>query len=360
MSDLENIEKTIFKINTASGSGTGFYLQDYDLIVTNYHVVSGSKKVAIEMHGKNSMTADVLVINPLTDIALLKPEKALTGLHNSKFQKQDDLKNRDKVSVMGYPYGLPFTVTEGIISSAKQLESGQNLIQTDAAVNPGNSGGPVVNMNGEIIGVATSKYMSADNIGFAMPIDKVIEELEAYKLNPNIAYAVKCPSCNHSLHEPQLNCSNCGAALNENLFKEQPKTEMAMFVEEVFKDLKIDPVVARRGVDFWEFHQGSAMIRYFVYRNSFVFATSPLAKLPKTNLEELYRYVLSNPVYPFYLGIKDGIIYISYRAHLSDLRSSKRSDIQKNLGAVAVKADELDNFLVDTYKCEWTEDSKKE
>ena len=152
MSEIEKIEPVIFKINTASGSGTGFYIQDQNLVVTNYHVVSGYKKVAIEMQDKNTLSADVMVINPLIDIALLKPEKTLTGLPNVTFKKHDSLKNRDKVSVLGFPFGMPFTVTEGIISATKQLLNGQAYIQTDAAVNPGNSGGPVVNMNGDIIG----------------------------------------------------------------------------------------------------------------------------------------------------------------------------------------------------------------
>lgn len=359
MSDIEKIIPSIIKINTASGSGSGFYVHDYDLVITNYHVVSGYKKVALEMQDKNTLTADVLVINPLIDIALLKPQKSLNGLPGVSFKKQDTIKNRDKVSVLGYPFGMPFTITEGIISSTKQLLNGQAYIQTDAAVNPGNSGGPVVNMNGDIIGVTTSKFTQADNMGFALPIDHVIDELEAYKLNPNIAYAVKCPSCNFALHEPMENCANCGAVLKKELFNEQPKTEMAGFVEEVFKELNIDPVVARRGVDFWEFHIGSALVRYFVYRNSFLFATSPLAKLPKTNLQEVYKYILTNPASPFFLGIHEGVIYISYRTHLSDLKSSKRNTIQKNLGDLAKKADELDNFLVETYKCEWPDESKQ-
>jgi serine protease Do len=360
MSEIDKIVPSILKINTASGSGSGFYVQDYDLVITNYHVVSGFKKVALEMQDKNTLAADVMVINPLIDIALLKPEKTLSGLPGVSFKRQDSIKNRDKVSVLGYPFGMPFTVTEGIVSAAKQLLNGQSYIQTDAAVNPGNSGGPVVNVNGEIIGVTTSKFTQADNMGFALPIDHVIEELEAYKLNPNIAYAVKCPSCNFSLYEPMENCANCGAVLKKELFNEQPKTEMAVFVEEVFNELKIDPVIARRGVDFWEFHRGSALVRYFVYRNSFLFATSPLVKLPKTNLQEVYKYILSNPVSPFYLGISQGLIYISYRTHLADLKSSKRSVIQKNLAELAVKADGLDNFLIETYGCEWHEDSKKE
>lgn len=90
------IEPVIFKINTASGSGTGFYIQDQNLVVTNYHVVSGYKKVAIEMQDKNTLSADVMVINPLIDIALLKPEKTLTGLPNVTFKKHDSLKIETK------------------------------------------------------------------------------------------------------------------------------------------------------------------------------------------------------------------------------------------------------------------------
>ena len=136
MSEIEKIEPVIFKINTASGSGTGFYIQDQNLVVTNYHVVSGYKKVAIEMQDKNTLSADVMVINPLIDIALLKPEKTLSGLPGVSFQKQDSIKNRDKVSVLGFPFGMPFTITEGIISSAKQLLNGQTYIQTRCSSHP--------------------------------------------------------------------------------------------------------------------------------------------------------------------------------------------------------------------------------
>jgi hypothetical protein len=358
MSELEKIYPSIIKINTASGSGTGFYVKEYDLIITNYHVVSGYKKVGLEFSDKKTMVGNVMTINPLIDIALVKAEKNLADhLPEVSFYRAE-VRNRDKVSVLGFPFGMPFTVTDGIISSTKQILNGQAYIQTDAAVNPGNSGGPVVTFSGEVIGVTTSKFTEADNMGFALPINQVISELEAFKINPNVAFAVKCPSCNHSLVEKVDNCPNCGASLNKQLFDEQPKTEMAVFVETVFKELGIDPVEAAKGLDFWEFHQGSALVRFFVYRNNFLFATSPLVKLPKTNLDAVYKYVLSNPASPFVLGISQGNIYISYRVHLSDLYTSKKSSIQSNLVGLAKKADELDNFLVETYGCEWHEESR--
>jgi serine protease Do len=360
MSEVENIYKSVLKINTPSGVGTGFYLKEFDVILTNFHVVEGHRKVAIEFQDKQVISGSVLIINPFVDLAFVKPEKNLTNdLPELSLYRGNDLKSRDKVIILGYPLGLPFTVTEGIISNPRQLLNGQTVLQTDAAINPGNSGGPLVNHKGEVIGITKSKFVNADNMGFAIPIDQVLPELEAFRLNPNVAFAVKCPSCGHSVYEKTDNCGNCGARLDKKLFDEEPKTEMAIYVEEVFKKLNIDPVVASRGVDFWEFHQGSALIRYFVYRNSFLFATSPIVNLPKNNVGEVYKYVLSNPVSPFNLGINQGGIFISYRVHLSDIHTSKKDSILKNLADLATKADELDNFLVEKYGCEWREESRK-
>jgi len=147
MSELEKIFPVVVKINTAEGSGTGVYLKQEDVIVTNYHVVGGFRKVGVETQTKVTLPADVILVNPLLDIAILKPHKILDVPH-ATFQRHSTISNTDKVSVLGFPFGMPFQVTEGIISSVKQVLSGQTYIQTDAAVNPGNSGGPVVNMKG--------------------------------------------------------------------------------------------------------------------------------------------------------------------------------------------------------------------
>jgi hypothetical protein len=359
MSELEKIFPAVVKINTASGTGSGVYYKAQEVIITNHHVVNGFKKVGIETQNKENIVADVILINPLIDIAILKPKKIL-DVPNIAFLSQKFLKSTDKVSVLGFPYGMPFTVTEGIISSVKQILGGQSYIQTDAAVNPGNSGGPLVNMRGEIIGITTSKFQNADNMGFALPIDLVLEELAALQQNPNFVFAVKCPACNHALYEETENCPNCGSILDvKALFSETPRSAIAMFVEDVFNRLNLDPVIARKGFDFWEFHRGSALIRYFVYRNEYLFAVSPLVKLPKQNLEPLYEYLLKAPAKPFYLGIGDNIIYISYRVHLADIYGKYQAEVKDNLFNLAVKADELDNFLVEKFSCEWYDPDKK-
>lgn len=359
MNEIEKISSVIVKINTADGSGSGVYLKKHELIMTNFHVVSGSRKVAIETQSKDKLVADVVMVNPLIDIALLKPSRVL-DVPEISYQRNANVKSTESVAILGFPFGLPFTITCGIVSSPKQLLSGQNYIQTDAAVNPGNSGGAMVNMKGELIGITTCKFNEADNMGFALPAELAVEELDTYLQHPTTSYAVKCPSCEHPLFEKADNCSNCGNSLNAKLFEENKMSPIAVFVEKVFENLDIDPIIARKGPDFWEFHKGSALIRFFVYKGAYLFATSPLAKLPKTNLLPVYQYVLSNPVKPFLLGVSESMVYISYRLHLSDLKDKFKPEIQKNLTNLALKADELDNYLIETFNCQWTEESKKD
>jgi serine protease Do len=358
MNEVQNILGTVFKINSSTGTGSGFYLKKYGLFVTNHHVVYGAKKVAVESQKNEKYIANVVLVNPLNDIAFLRTETSF-DLPDLQFKRHETVKNMDKVSVLGFPLGLPFTVTEGIVSSSKQILDGRVLIQTDAAVNPGNSGGPMVNSLGEVIGVTSSKISEAENMGFAIPIDFVIEDLDNFKNEKTAETDVKCPSCNQSISEKSEFCPNCGAKLDlENLFKEETKSELAQFVEVIFDELGIDPVIARVGPDYWEFHQGSALVRYFVYKNDYLFATSPMVKLPKTNLEAVYRYLLSNPGYPYSFSVNEGKIFISYRVHLTDIKGPNNKDIQKNLVLLAKKADELDNYLVEKFGCEFTENSK--
>jgi len=358
MNNFDELSKNVVKINTSKGSGSGFYIKDNDIIITNHHVVSGHRSVAIETTNKDKIKSNVIQVNPLLDIAFLKPSLPLSSI-NINFNLQNKISNREKVFILGYPFGMPFTITEGIISSTKQLVNGQYYIQTDAAINPGNSGGPMINNAGEIIGITTCKLTQAENMGFALPSEKLIDELEIYKKNPSSDYSVKCPSCNYLIFEKTEYCENCGAKLDiEKFFDDITLSSLALFIEETLKKMDIDPVIARHGTEFWEFHKGSALIRIFIYKNSYLFTTCPMVKLTKTKINELYKYLLSNPVKPFNLGIYLQNVFLSYRIHLSDIDSIYKENIRNNIINLANKADELDNYLVDNYECEWSDEAK--
>ena len=94
--------------------------------------------------------------------------------------------------------------------------------------------------------------------------------------------------------------------------------------------------------------------------NNYLFATSPLNKLPKEKLDELLTYVNSNNVAPYQLGVYENKIYISYRSHLSDIYSEKKEEIKQNIINLALKADELDDFFKDNYGCDMSMESKSE
>lgn len=348
---MSEISNAIFKVNTAGGSGTAFYLKDRKIFVTNQHVVNGFKKVSVEDHQKNRYLAQVIQINPDADLAVLKTvEEFDTPLLS--IESLDLPKVQDKVFVHGFPFGMPYTVTEGIVSAPRQLMGGRYFIQTDAAVNPGNSGGPVINANGEVIGVTTAKFTEADNVGFAIPAEALKLDLETVALNPENKFSVKCNSCSNLVFERTEYCPNCGANIDPNHFNDVELTDLEKFCEEAIRDLGTDPILARTGYEFWEFHHGSSLIRIFVFNQNYIYATSPMNNLPASNLEPLYDYMLSDPIAPFKLGVYDNKIFIAYRVHISSITGERKEEVKKNLSNLLVKADEMDDFFFKQYGCE--------
>lgn len=353
----EELKQAVYKINTASGSGSGFYLKTQNIFVTNYHVIEGNKSVAIENQQQNRYPAKVVYVNTEADIAFLRSLQH-TPAADIPFDTVQEVHSRDKVFVLGYPFGMPYTITEGIVSNERQLLDGQHFIQTDAAVNPGNSGGPVVNAEGLLVGVTTAKFTEADNVGFAIPAKIVQEELATFAQNTTDAYSMKCHSCKSLIYEKTDYCPNCGANIDEKIFDDKEISKFSLFVETAIRNMGIDPVLARSGNEFWEFHSGSALIRIFVYDKNYLYATSPINNLPTGNLETLLKYILSNPVSPYQLAVYNNQIYLSYRVRMSDVFSALAGDIQQNLSNLIVKANEMDDYFVHEFGCEKTNYSK--
>ena len=169
---------------TAAASGSGFIITDDGYIVTNYHVIEGANKVKVTTYDNTSYDAEVVGTDENNDIAVLKIDgKDLTPV---TLGSSESLAVGDDVVAIGNPLGeLTFTLTSGVVSAMdRQITTGtslmMDLIQTDCAINAGNSGGALFNMYGEVVGVTNAKYSSnssteasIDNIGFAIPIDTV-------------------------------------------------------------------------------------------------------------------------------------------------------------------------------------------
>lgn len=356
----QNIFQTVYKVNHAGGSGSCFYLKKYDLFVTNNHVVEGFREVALEDNDKNRYLAKVILVNPQLDIALLTANGDFSHLPDIVLAG-NEVSLGQKINVAGYPFGMPFTATEGTVSSPRQLMDDNYYIQTDAAVNPGNSGGPMFNQNGEVVAITTSKLTNADNMGFGIPVKALVTLLEKVEELDRDCFNVQCNSCEEFISDEDEYCPSCGEKLPENIFQQRGLTDLAMFCEKAIENMGINPVLARVGYESWTFHKGSSEIRIFVYQRSYLFCTSPLNILPKKNLEPVLTYLLSaRDIKPYQLGLDGNQIYLSYRIHISDIFSDFAEEIQNNITHMGFKADELDNYLVDNFGCEFSEYAKKD
>lgn len=354
----QEIFKTVYKVTHAGGSGSCFYLRSLGLFVTNYHVVEDFQLVAIHDRDRNPYLAKVVLVNPTIDIALLSAEGDFSHLPDIELAASESLAIGNKVFVAGFPYGMPFTVTEGSVSSPKQLMNGRNYVQTDAAVNPGNSGGPIFNEVGQVVGVTVSKFKDADNMGFAVRIEDLLSVLNTVETLDRSCFHVQCHSCDEHIKTKAEYCPSCGAKLAKDVFDVRELSELSVFCEDAIRTIGIDPIIARDGFEDWTFHRGSSEIRLFTYDNSYLFCISILNLLPKTNVEPVLAYLLEQDFSPYKFGLDGREIIMAYRIHLTDLTEGSSERIKRELIEMATKADELDNFFVNTFGCEYTEYSK--
>jgi serine protease Do len=158
------------------GVGSGFIIESNGLVLTNAHVVEGADKIYVTLTDKREFLAKLLGADKRTDIAVLKIEA--TGLPRLPLGDSSKLRVGEWVLAIGSPFGLENTVTAGIVS-AKSRDTGDYLpfIQTDVAVNPGNSGGPLINTSGQVIGINSQIFSRSGGymgISFAIPIDEAM------------------------------------------------------------------------------------------------------------------------------------------------------------------------------------------
>jgi len=321
-------------------------------------VVNQFKQVSLEDHNGNCFLADVILTNPFEDIAFLKTAEGFDVPH-LPLHTTMQINRGDKVYVAGFPFGMPFTVTEGVISAPNQLMGERNYIQTDAAVNPGNSGGPILNASGEVIGITTSKFNNADNMGFAVPVSTLTKAFESL---PNIkenSTNLVCYSCSALIHEKSEYCNNCGHTIDVKFFNEPVLTDLAMFCEQAISELGVNPVIARKSYESWQLNVGSALVRLFVYNHDYLYATSPINQLPSQNMAALLEELVSKEVTPYKLGIHDKEIFVSYRVHISDVFSKQNAEIKKNLTGLFSKANELDDYFQEKFGCKYSVHSLK-
>ena len=180
--------KSVVLIQGGTAAGSGIVIDGSGHVVTNYHVVEGQDTLKVVLQDGTAARATVVGTDPSTDLAVLKTDFARSKLTPATFGDSTHARPGDAVFAIGAPFDQPFTVTSGIISATERTtqssftgRSIRDVLQTDAAVNPGNSGGPLFNLDGEVIGINSSIENPEGRffvgLGFAIPSNTVLNLL---------------------------------------------------------------------------------------------------------------------------------------------------------------------------------------
>ena len=184
---FEQSESSVVKVNVqrtaqiigSSSVGSGFVFDTFGHIITNSHVVADAKKIVVTFLDGRSYNAQLVGVDPFTDIAVVKVNAEQAQLHPISLGDSSQLKVGEQIAAIGNPFGLSGSMTSGIVSQLGRLLPAQDsgfsipdVIQTDAAINPGNSGGPLLNMKGQVVGINTAIQSATGEftgVGFAVP-----------------------------------------------------------------------------------------------------------------------------------------------------------------------------------------------
>ena len=232
------------------GAGSGFIVSPDGVILTNAHVVRDAEEVTVKLQDRREYRAKVLGSDPKTDVAVLKIDAK--NLPVVPIGKSSDLKVGEWVLAIGSPFGLDSTVTAGVVSAkGRSLQDDTNVpfIQTDVAVNPGNSGGPLFNTRGEVVGINSQIYSQTggyQGLSFAIPIDvayRIKEQLVATGSVKHAKLGVTVQEVNQGFAD-SFNLASPEGALVSTVERGGPADKAGLKSGDVIRKLNGQPIVA--------------------------------------------------------------------------------------------------------------------
>ena len=356
---IDEYQKTVVQIATPYSTGTGFYLPSYQLIVTNEHVVRDNKEVVVVGSDIRKQMATVVYLDVEADLAFLKIEVEVDA-PNINIYQGEELSVGNEVIAIGHPFGMQFSVTKGIVSSLDYQLSNINYIQHDAALNPGNSGGPLINTMGSIIGVNTFVLKNGSNIGFSLPYKLLQKSLDDY-LSCEANYAVRCTSC-HKLVIGELvvqHCTHCGSAVTTiQEIDEYEPLGVNKTLELVITDLGYDVRLSRTGPSSWTLKKGSATINISYHeKTGLITGDAHLCQLPPDDIIDLYEYLLEEnyKLEGLTFSVKDDEIILSLL--IFDQYFEKETAL-KLFEHLFECSDHYDDVLVGRFNAKWNSESE--
>ncbi len=354
---IELYRPAIIQIATQTSTGTGFYIKEFDLVVTNEHVVSKNAEVTIAGRFFERRLARVWYTDKKHDLAFLQPPDGVQ-IPEVKLGVYENMKDGAVVVAIGHPYGLNYTATQGVISKVDRIRDGIKYIQIDAAINPGNSGGPLVNKAGEIIGVNSFIIRGGDNLGFALPSSYLREALELYTPQRGEP-STRCHSCDTLVTITNIDatkyCPVCGTEvkLPQMPEKESKPVGVSKMVEEFLTELGKDVKLARESHNNWSVKEGMAKIKInYNPDNYFVAGDAYLCLLPAdtSQIKPLYQLLLqeNHKMDSLVLSCVKQSIVLSCIMYDLDMTKAAGIEMFRDLFQ---KADYYDQLLEKEYGC---------
>lgn len=354
MQKIELYKQIIIQITTPTSTGTGFYVKEYDLIISNFHVVENNLEVTISGKNFEKVLSKIVFIDPMHDLAFIAPPEGVD--FEEVFLSQTTLQDRDSIVAIGHPYGLKYTSTQGIVSKASRLYNGLKYIQIDVAINPGNSGGPLANAAGEIVGINSFKIREGANLGFALPVSYLKSGYNDF-VNYAKKGALRCPSCTNIVSIQELDednyCTHCGSDLAKFIPKEYEVLGVAKVIEQVIQGLGKNVILARRGANNWEIKEGSAKILLsYNQASGAIFGDSYLCKLPKKDIGKMYDFLLHQNYKLKYLRFsiskQDVILSLAIFSQFVKFETAL-----EQIEYLLKQSDDYDDILVEEYGATW-------
>jgi serine protease Do len=361
---LDDIERLgVYQVYTGTGTGSGFLI-DATHLLTNCHVVQPYREVAIEMRDRSRIIGRVRRVHPHRDLAIVELARAVDG-EVLELSDGEQLKPKQGVHILGFPVGLPLSLTEGVISHARQLLDEQYFLQTDAAINPGNSGGPMLDDQRRIIAVTTCKLNAADSVGFGIPINDVRRFIDEFRAQ-SVAFGVQCPACEELIDRAVRYCPSCGSDLEAHhdfgeYFETPEAHPLVGFVESALAGANIDPVLARHGSHNWSFHVGSAPIKIWCCCSEHLNFSSPMAQTGNRGLNELFKFLLADEHAPFSFDLVGSTVRMNLVVHITDVFAPGEHELLAGrVRRFIEKADATDDLLISQYGCQPAPESQTE
>lgn len=353
---IKRFEDNLIQIATPYSTGTGFFLKEYNLIITNEHVIRGNKNAMIAGKTFNKQIVSVLYLDETYDLAFISPPND----HNMSAVSLGDTSTADEgdsIIAIGHPFDLNFTATQGIISNLVHQKDNISYIQHDAALNPGNSGGPLVDKTGNIIGINTFIIQDGHNIGFALTSDNILKCLHDFAKGNGVK-GVRCASCRNISFETEQKitnyCTFCGASISMiSLIQEYEPYGLCLTVEEMIIALGYNPAICRKGPNSWSLQKGSAIVNISYYEKTGLLVGDVfVCTLPENKINDLYLFLLKQNylLQGMNFSLKDQDIILSLLIYDQYINSNTLLKLFKQLLA---KADEYDNILVEQYGAKW-------